>query len=989
MTPNSFGKRCTTTRRRRPVVVVWSHHTPTTMPPMAARLPLAWLTLALPLLVLLVAVPPSPTAAASATQPATDAATQINVTAMINQTLVARQTPRTLRIGYMATRSFYGKFVIGGFLAELIMRAANEFWQAQGDQIQVELVYGEASTTTTESASTRCAAVANQLVQEDVHVVIGPPSSACSQPSAAVFGQAGIPQISHSATSQALSDKDTFPTFFRIPPSDARQAKVLAGIAAGCSWSSIGIIATTDAWGQGLVNTLYTELAKQNITVGQQLLLPQGRPLENITAEFQQYKRSSVSSVNILIALREDAIQFVSAAIAVGMTGPGWTWLASDGVATNTGITSDLLEFMAGMVGVQPLSVSGPLSTAFHTFPDSLKYSAYVQDTSIPSFSSRLFDAVSAARIAANTAPHWNGTHADKQRMMLSQLRSFNSVASGIPGASSETIFFDDKQDGPAFYEVVNVVDAAYVRVALVEAGTFAPTNTPVQWADPTRTGFTSCPSQLPPREPVQGGTSDINNSLVIVVALLAVLFVIVTVVSVIAYKRNKVKQTPHDFSEDLKETGLGTDTDVLLPPQELRRNTIKIGEKLGAGHYGQVFKGSLDQSLARGLPHRQVAIKMCHDNATAQDVTSLLKEAAYMAQFKGHVNVVGLVGVVTRGRPVMVVMEFCEHGSLDRYLRTTFQRVQLSFISKLRMGLDVVEGMCFISSKSAIHRDLACRNILVTQDFVCKITDFGLARKETHYTSTSHTVPIKWTAPEALSKGRFSTKSDVWSFGVCMCEIFLNGSSPYPGQSNEAVRVGLTCGYLRHPQVPGMPDNLYAILKKCWAEEPEHRPTFAELRQQLIYLIDDDPALSMLRLQEKAIHSDSVSMNSSRNNLAASMEGRTSRSPSVTENTIETFTAVGITEEADINHDHDDDGEGNDDGGGGGEGDRAGDSDDEHGNCDSTRHATQQQHAHSPAVITIQPDDGIMRTTSPHMSNSGFVAQRPYSDQRADSSFV
>eukprot|EP00043_Microstomoeca_roanoka_P013002 m.126863 g.126863 ORF g.126863 m.126863 type:complete len:842 (-) comp15645_c1_seq3:1805-4330(-) len=763
----------------------------------------------------------------------------INGAGAINSTrvedyLVPLNTTRVVRVGYIATRSFFQRPFVGGFIYDLVFRATQSYWLEKGDNVEFEVIYGEAAPTEDIPDSIRCRQVAENLIKANVDVVIGPSSSECAIPAAAVLGTVGIPQISQSTTSQALSNKTLYPTFFRITPSDAYQAALIARLVGLCSWTKIGVIATTDAWGLGLANSLDEELKSYNSSIAHRLLLPQGLSRENITALVKEYRKTVETSVHVVIALREDGINCLSAIITAGMVGPGWNWIVTNGLTVNPGVTADLLQPFAGMLGIVPLTPGGPLYDEFHNFKDQYGYHDFINDTSIPTASPWHFDSAAIVHYAVNSAPTWTNSSIENRRILLKRLREYSSLKTGVPGASSEAIFFDEHQDGPDLYQILNVVNGKFVRVADSDMGLIIPTEMNVQWSSPEYIGFTQCPSQDPPASESQNDNT--STILIAVIVSLAALVVAATIFVVVLVRRHRIKMTPHDFAEDLKETGLATN--ILLPPQELPRSSIILGELLGAGYYGRVYKATLDESDSSGLPTRPVAVKMCHEHATSVDIRALLKEAAYMAQFQGHANVVTLIGVVTRGQPVCLVMEYCEHGSLDSYLRTTFQRLQLSVSSKIRMGMDILEGMCFISSKGAIHRDLACRNILVTLNFTCKITDFGLTRNQIYYSSNADTLPVKWSAPEAITDGQFSMASDVWSFGIVMCEIFLNGSHPYPNMSNEAVRLGLVCGDLRHPQVPTMPDKLYEILCACWAEDPSQRPSFPTLRQQFIELL-------------------------------------------------------------------------------------------------------------------------------------------------------
>ncbi|XP_047710221.1 protein-tyrosine kinase 6 isoform X2 [Prionailurus viverrinus] len=150
-------------------------------------------------------------------------------------------------------------------------------------------------------------------------------------------------------------------------------------------------------------------------------------------------------------------------------------------------------------------------------------------------------------------------------------------------------------------------------------------------------------------------------------------------------------------------------------------------------------------------------------------------------------------------------------------------------------LASQVAEGMCYLESQNYIHRDLAARNILVGENNICKVGDFGLARliKEDIYLSHGRNIPYKWTAPEALSRGLYSVKSDVWSFGILLHEIFSRGQMPYAGMSNHEAFLRVDAGY-RMPCPPESPPAAYKLMLSCWNRDPEQRPCFRALREKL-----------------------------------------------------------------------------------------------------------------------------------------------------------
>uniref|UniRef100_A0A8C6PFU7 receptor protein-tyrosine kinase n=1 Tax=Nothobranchius furzeri TaxID=105023 RepID=A0A8C6PFU7_NOTFU len=278
---------------------------------------------------------------------------------------------------------------------------------------------------------------------------------------------------------------------------------------------------------------------------------------------------------------------------------------------------------------------------------------------------------------------------------------------------------------------------------------------------------------------------------------------------------------------------------------QEIDVSFISIERIIGAGEFGEVCCGPLRLPGKREI---QVAIKTLKAGYTEQQRRDFLWEASIMGQFN-HPNIIRLEGVVTKSKPVMIITEYMENGSLDTFLKKNDG--QFTVIQLVGMLRGIASGMRYLSDMGYVHRDLAARNILVNSNLVCKVSDFGLSRvleddAEAAYTTRGGKIPIRWTAPEAIAYRKFTSASDVWSYGIVMWEVMSYGERPYWEMSNQDVIKAVEENY-RLPGPMDCPEALYHLMMDCWQRERTNRPKFDEIVCLLDKLIRNPSSLKKL----------------------------------------------------------------------------------------------------------------------------------------------
>ncbi|XP_037604917.1 macrophage colony-stimulating factor 1 receptor 2-like isoform X1 [Sebastes umbrosus] len=329
----------------------------------------------------------------------------------------------------------------------------------------------------------------------------------------------------------------------------------------------------------------------------------------------------------------------------------------------------------------------------------------------------------------------------------------------------------------------------------------------------------------------------------------------------------------------------------------EFPRDKLRLGAVVGSGAFGKVV-----EATAYGLGTNnvtRVAVKMLKPSAHSEEREALMSELKILGHLGYHDNIVNLLGACTRGGPMLMITEYCSHGDLLNFLRAraqdfmacvvsvdevegeafykntaaqnarlrsdsgiscssdyqemqpvlspgqTHQGVQTNRVSVtdlMRFSYQVAQGLDFLSTRNCIHRDVAARNVLLTDRRVAKICDFGLARDirndDSYIVQGNARLPVKWMAPESIFQCVYTVQSDVWSYGVLLWETFSLGKSPYPNVAVDTNFYKMIQDGRHMDQPDFAPAEMYELMTLCWSLEPTDRPTFKMIGQLIDRLL-------------------------------------------------------------------------------------------------------------------------------------------------------
>ncbi|XP_070549486.1 tyrosine kinase receptor Cad96Ca-like [Ptychodera flava] len=298
-----------------------------------------------------------------------------------------------------------------------------------------------------------------------------------------------------------------------------------------------------------------------------------------------------------------------------------------------------------------------------------------------------------------------------------------------------------------------------------------------------------------------------------------------------------------------LSNTKSDTNTEYAMPGEivlEFPKEYVRQKDFIGEGTFGRVFKAEAWELCDRdGVT--VVALKTTKDNATEDDKQKLTDEFELLKTIGRNKNILSLIGCCTKTEPVYLLLDYMALGNLQKYLRdfrkshtdnyanAEGKSPSLSSGDLISFARQTGNAMAYLTSKKVIHGDLAARNVMLNDDKICKLTNFGrdLENLRGDADDNKTRLPVRWMAPEALWSSEFSIESDVWSFGVVVWEIVTLGNTPYPGMSAKEVIEYLKQGS-RLSRPKHCNEDLYLLMMKCWSQKPSRRPKFKDLVHEL-----------------------------------------------------------------------------------------------------------------------------------------------------------
>nr|GEX11226.1 serine-threonine/tyrosine-protein kinase catalytic domain-containing protein [Tanacetum cinerariifolium] len=259
----------------------------------------------------------------------------------------------------------------------------------------------------------------------------------------------------------------------------------------------------------------------------------------------------------------------------------------------------------------------------------------------------------------------------------------------------------------------------------------------------------------------------------------------------------------------------------------EIDVKLLKFEYRICGGSNGDLYKGTFCT--------QDVAIKALKDEYLNENVQREFAQEVYIMRKVRHKNIVQFIGACTKPPNLCIVTEFMAGGSVYDFLHN--QRGHFNVPTILKIGIHVSKGMNYLHENNIIHRDLKSANLLMDENGIVKVSDFGVARVQNKSgVMTAETGTYRWMAPEVIEHRPYNHKADVFSFGIVLWEL-LTRKLPYANLTPLQAAIGVVQKGLRPPIPKQAHPDIVGLLEQCWQQDPSLRPEFSEIITILLNL--------------------------------------------------------------------------------------------------------------------------------------------------------
>ncbi|XP_058451840.1 uncharacterized protein LOC131430699 [Malaya genurostris] len=708
--------------------------------------------------------------------------------------------------------------------------------------------------------------------QERMVGVLGPACSDTVEPIAGVSKHFRMAVISYSAEGAFLSDRETYPYFFRTIGENRQYEHVYARLLKQLNWNRVAALTEDGQKSTEYISHMETLLKENNI----ELISNKKFPRDRGETEMKRYLLDlKTKNARIIIADVDDKVAQVimCEAYKLEMTAENgfiWflpVWLSNQWNQSHTDssrpqlkcTTRELLTAINGHFSLSHApfaSDDSSLDISNSTVGEwRLKYGKVLQQHDLlPSdYAGYAYDAVWVYALALDKLIREDPSFLSDLHSLKTTKRLMEVIrATDFQGVSGRIRFGEEGSR----YAIINVLQWINGTPNIVGqftpniseskyqlmGGTLTLNQSAIVWM--TRDGKVPDDGALDCN--LSGlarffGT-DCDGAVLIFTGFMCVFVIAIISLASFCFFQIRYDRKMKSSAKYLQKFGI----DLLSPSSiplntldkwEIPKDRVVINRRLGEGAFGTVYGG---EAQIDGEGWTAIAVKTLKIGSTTEDKVDFLSEAEAMKRFD-HNNIVKLLGVCLQSEPVYTVMEFMLYGDLKTYLLARRNLVgnkqsDESDISPKRltmMALDISRALSYLVEQKYVHRDIACRNCMVNAQRVVKLGDFGMARptfeNDYYRFNRKGMLPVRWMAPESLALGVFTPASDVWSYAVLLYEIITFGSFPFQGMTNNQVLEHLKKGNcLTIPS--GVKPQLEGLMKACWNQDYKKRPSASEI---------------------------------------------------------------------------------------------------------------------------------------------------------------